>query len=638
MGLILLLASARLWRLDAACLWFDELFGLHAARHGWGELARFVALDLIHPPLFYALLKVWVAAGGESVWWLRLFAVAASALALAPVALLGRELRLGRRAILLALALAASSGYLIKYAREVRMYSPLLLFAACSLWLFARLCNAETGAARRRAALATATANLLLVYTHYFGWLVVGLELVFLLAWRRGLAPRFAAWAAGLALAFAPWAWGLWRAAAPGDGGGVAQNIGWAARPALRELLLPYLLLHEPFRFQQHTHEPAVLRLSVALAFLVFAPPLAALAWRAVGRGRRGPAGGETTTGGEGERRDDDAAGRVEATAGDAVVGDAAAGEAAGAATGEAAGDATGGATAAAGGDAATHDRTEPRGEFALRFLVFFSVAPVVLTFLLAHALPHSVWGTRHLIVIAPAYLLLAAHAVVSLRPGWLAACVCGLLGCWLALAAALYVTRRPAPPVWCAWGTLARAAVRDDEGSGPRDGEAVGQRDDEAARPRDGEGGVPRDDGAMRRDEGAMRRDETTPPRDETAPSSRGPLKVYAVEDLVAYHLWHESVGGGRAFAVSVVRGVPGAVEDKAFFLPRGFDGVSVAHNHTAFGEERFWLAFRAAAWDESHPALKSLAARGYAFERRHEMKSQGQTAILVLVVRRRR
>jgi len=51
-GLVCLYAAARLWRLTAACLWFDEIFGVHTARHAWGDLWRFVAADLIHTPLF----------------------------------------------------------------------------------------------------------------------------------------------------------------------------------------------------------------------------------------------------------------------------------------------------------------------------------------------------------------------------------------------------------------------------------------------------------------------------------------------------------------------------------------------------------------------------------------------------------
>ncbi|MBC7901572.1 MAG: hypothetical protein H7070_16135, partial [Saprospiraceae bacterium] len=71
----------RLWGVTASCLWFDEIFSVQAAGHSWDELFWFVAQDLIHPPLFYALLKVWIGVGGESVFWLRLFPVLLSTLA-----------------------------------------------------------------------------------------------------------------------------------------------------------------------------------------------------------------------------------------------------------------------------------------------------------------------------------------------------------------------------------------------------------------------------------------------------------------------------------------------------------------------------------------------------------------------------
>src|SRR5918998_2669183 len=145
--LVALYVGARLWRLTGSCLWFDEIFGVHAARHTWGGLWRFVAADLIHPPLFYALLKLWTAAGGESLYWLRLFPFVASVAALVPLLLLARELKLGAAATNTALLVAAANGYLIKYAQEVRMYGLLLLLTLTSLWLFARLLG-RAGAAR----------------------------------------------------------------------------------------------------------------------------------------------------------------------------------------------------------------------------------------------------------------------------------------------------------------------------------------------------------------------------------------------------------------------------------------------------------------------------------------------------------
>jgi 4-amino-4-deoxy-L-arabinose transferase-like glycosyltransferase len=589
--------AARLWRLDEQCLWFDELFGLHAARHAWEELPRFVALDLVHPPLFYLLLKTWAALGGESVWWLRLLPALVSSLAAVPLAQLARELKLSRPAVALALLLFAASGFLIKYAQEVRMYAPLLLFASCSLWLLARFCRArdedrggragggadardgddnagvlESGEDAdvlngddaagallwRRGRLidlaALTAANLLLVYTHYFGWLLVALELAFVAVWARGRLKPFAASALLLAACFAPWAWEVaLSSAAEKLGGGLEQNIGWASRPAARELFLPYLLLHEPFRFQRHSAEPAVLRLTILLSLLVFAPALAALLWRELGRRRalsRTPSSEAATHEGDASREllarrgDDEARAHHEGRA-----------------------------------------DSDGLGNFALRFLVFFSAAPVAVAFLLSYLLPLSVWGTRHLVVVAPAYLLLAAHAVTSLRPRWLSVAACALLGCWLLLGAAGWLARRPAPLVWCSWQTLAAELARAEEGG------------------------------------------------DKT-------VTVYAAEELAAYHLWHALDGGaangGDRFRVVVVKNLPGVAEDRAFFLPRGFDEVAVVDADAAFSEDDFWLALRAPVADRDHTLLAALAARGYETGPRFEATAQGQRVTLVRVHRR--
>src|SRR6185436_3134035 len=86
-----LFIALRLWRLSASCLWFDEIFSVHAARHGWAELLRFAAADIIHPPLFYLLLKIWISLGGESLLWLRLLPALVSIAAIIPFLLLCRE-------------------------------------------------------------------------------------------------------------------------------------------------------------------------------------------------------------------------------------------------------------------------------------------------------------------------------------------------------------------------------------------------------------------------------------------------------------------------------------------------------------------------------------------------------------------
>src|SRR3954471_18752057 len=80
--------AVRLWNLTASCLWFDEIFSVNAAEHSWNSVLNFVALDLIHPPLFYIFLKLWIGVGGESLFWLRLLPVIFSTLAVVPFFLL----------------------------------------------------------------------------------------------------------------------------------------------------------------------------------------------------------------------------------------------------------------------------------------------------------------------------------------------------------------------------------------------------------------------------------------------------------------------------------------------------------------------------------------------------------------------
>ncbi len=551
--LVVLFMGVRVWELDASCLWFDEVFSVHAAQHGWGGLLKFVALDLIHPPLFYVLLKVWIAlVGSEAVWWLRLFTVLAETAAVVPFLLLCRELGVrGGGTVRVALLLLAVNGYLIQHAQQLRMYGLLLLFALCSLWLFARFWGEEErpGGRGTGTVFALFVANLLLVYTHYFGWLLVGLEGVFLVVWGRRKLKAFAALSVALAVCFSPWLWLVWRAA--GEGEGLAQNIGWVARPRLPDILQPFLLLHEPFRFRRNTYEPAVLRVNVWLAFAVFVPPFVALGWRALRRRRA-----------EAQSTGDESAPDTAAAEGDA-------------------GARLSGQDAGAG--LSVHDAG---GKSALTFLLFFSVSPVVVAFVLARVLPQSIWGTRHLIIIAPVYLLLAAVALVALRrPAWLGVTLKLLLACWLTFAAMLWLMRRDAPPIWCAWETLARRVVEADA---------------------DAPGVVP----------------------------------VYAAEDLLAYHLWYgfQSSTGDRRFRVVSVKNLPGMTEDRAFFLPRGFDEVTAVDASAAMREEHFWVAFRDAHASAEHMLLRLLSERGYEVSTRFEVAASGQKAFIISAKRRAR
>lgn len=514
---VALLVFARAWGLTGSCLWFDEIFGVHAARHTWGEMWRFVAADLVHPPLFYALLKIWIAVGGESLLWLRLFSVALSAAALAPLVLLARELRLSNGALAVSLALFASNGYLIKYAREVRMYSLLLALALASLYLFARTLNSRRRA-NGRALIMLFIVNLALVYTHYYGWLVVAGEAAYLaLADRRAL-KGFLLSVAALTVCFLPWVAACVSVA--GEGAGLRQNIGWMERPTLAGVASFFALLHEPFRFQQSSAEAQVSRVGASLGFLLVGLPVIILIARSFLRTRS-----ERPKTNAGPDADDGS-----------------------------------------------------REMNAVGFLLFFTLFPVAVAYLLSLALPLSVWGTRHLVVASAPYMLLAGASLARLRPFWLKTTVLMLVGAWFLTAGAASFTRREPNYVWCAWGELAGPTFRAEAREG-------------------------------------------------------GATRIYAFEELAAYHLWFALSGreSGEGFEVAVVKDVPGIVEDAAYFLPRRFDGVETARADALTGE-RFWVALRADRLEETRPPLSLLRARGYRMLAVHEAKADAQSGYLVL------
>lgn len=250
--------ALRFWNLTASCLWFDEIFSIHAAEHAWRDLFRFVAQDLIHPPLFYVLLKIWIFIGGESLFWLRFFPVFFSMAALIPFLFLCRQLKLSFPAIAVAFAFFAANGSLIKYAQEVRMYSLLLCAGLFSLWLFVRFVNMGKGFQ------ALLIVNVLLVYTHYFGWLVVASEIFAALVLARHRRKPILLMLAVTFASFTPWIYAIWQASKINSN--VGQNIGWMSKPNLLSVFQFVFDLFEPVYYEQsNADSPAIVLITLPI-------------------------------------------------------------------------------------------------------------------------------------------------------------------------------------------------------------------------------------------------------------------------------------------------------------------------------------------------------------------------------------
>ncbi len=203
--------AARLIRLQMRELTGDEVFGLYAASLRFGEMLQFIALVDDHPPLFYAILWVWVRVGlGASELTLRLLpailGVATSVLAY----ILGTRL-LGRRVAFLAATLVALSPFLVRWSQEARMYSLLSVLSLYSLYALVRLLEED----RLRYWVGYGLAMVASLYTSYSAALsLLAYQVVAVWWWLGTRRPDPKRWLIchGLVLlGFAPWAFVEWE-------------------------------------------------------------------------------------------------------------------------------------------------------------------------------------------------------------------------------------------------------------------------------------------------------------------------------------------------------------------------------------------------------------------------------------------
>jgi uncharacterized membrane protein len=272
-ALAVVYVSLRFWHLTDSCLWFDEIFSVHAAEHDWSSLLRFVRADLIHPPFFYLILKIWILASGESIFWLRILPVIFALMSVVPFLLFCRELAIGLPATSVAFLFFAVNGSLIKYSQEVRMYSLLLFLSLTSLWLFSRYFS------RGKGIVSLTIVNLLLVYTHYFGWFAIASEMIAILIFQRIKIRAAIISFLAVLLAFAPWCAAI--VVALFSGADIDQNLGWVSRPGARALAELIFGIVQPFYYQASSiDEMTIWYVSIPLLVLI---GLAIMVYLAVG-------------------------------------------------------------------------------------------------------------------------------------------------------------------------------------------------------------------------------------------------------------------------------------------------------------------------------------------------------------------
>ena len=108
--------------LNAQSLWRDEVDALRFATAPWAEMLSNFARPGWNGPLYFLLLRGWIALTGTSEYAMRFLSLVFGVLCVPLVHALGRRL-FDRQTGLLAALLMTFSPYLTWYGQEVKMYT-----------------------------------------------------------------------------------------------------------------------------------------------------------------------------------------------------------------------------------------------------------------------------------------------------------------------------------------------------------------------------------------------------------------------------------------------------------------------------------------------------------------------------------
>src|ERR1700676_4277865 len=173
----------RLHHLGTRGVWFDETFSAMIARLRWSQFALTLWNREANMAFYYLILHFWEKLGSNPEF-LRGLSVIFSAAALPLPYSLGARL-FDRKTRLIAALLLAINAYDVRYAQEARAYALVVLLSVLSTWLLVRNLQQQSSPSWG----AFTIANVLLVYSHFYGGLLVIAQLVSLLFLPRAEIP-----------------------------------------------------------------------------------------------------------------------------------------------------------------------------------------------------------------------------------------------------------------------------------------------------------------------------------------------------------------------------------------------------------------------------------------------------------------
>lgn len=205
--LVLSAFFARAISLDFQSLWRDEVDALRFATVPWPEMAASFTRQGWNGPLYYLLLRGWIALAGVSEYAMRFFSLLFGVLCVPLVYVLGCRL-FDWRTGLLAAILVTTSPYLSWYSQEVKMYTLISFLALLAIYSLRRA--VEGGGWRWWAVEVVATS--VAFYCHILAALLVAVEVLLCGIWWPQARKQWSGVLVSLALLVLPYLpLGVWQ-------------------------------------------------------------------------------------------------------------------------------------------------------------------------------------------------------------------------------------------------------------------------------------------------------------------------------------------------------------------------------------------------------------------------------------------
>jgi 4-amino-4-deoxy-L-arabinose transferase-like glycosyltransferase len=182
---------------------WDEVFSRNVATAPLPAAMQAAVYDMVHPPLYYLLLKGWMAAFGTGTGGIRALSLTSGLLLIYAVAGFGFIYPRYRAVFLLACILIALNDSQIFFSQQARSYAFYSLMAVLLMLLAAALHEKS----RVGVWIGTGITIAVLGYTHYVWWLYVlpATVVVWFSRWPLKQRARWSAAAVAAGAAFLPW-------------------------------------------------------------------------------------------------------------------------------------------------------------------------------------------------------------------------------------------------------------------------------------------------------------------------------------------------------------------------------------------------------------------------------------------------